>query len=60
MRDKPSDGTTDSTRDHHMIGGRLHPVVEKSPNRAQKARASKRNKGEKSGKGVEPASKPHA
>lgn len=60
MKDKPHDGTIDTTRDHHMINGRLEPVVEKAPNRSQKARATKRNRGEKSGKGAEAASKPQA
>lgn len=44
MRDKASTGQTDHTRDHHMIDGQLVPVVERSPNRTQKARSTKRQK----------------
>lgn len=53
MKDKAHNGQVDSSRDHHMINGTLVPVVERSPNRSQKARASKRNRGAKGGKGVE-------
>lgn len=60
MRDKHSTGQVDPSKDHHMIGGVLVPAVERSPNRVQKSKATKRNRGEKSGKGAEAASKPNA
>lgn len=60
MRDKKHDGTVDQSKDHHMIGGQLVPVVERAPARAQKSRSTKRNKGEKSGAGASASSKPNA
>lgn len=44
MRDKPHSGAIDHTRDHHFINGQLVPVVERAPNRTQKARSIKRQK----------------
>lgn len=60
MKDKASTGSIDHSRDHHMIGGQLVPVVERAPNRSQKARATKRNKAAAGGKAAEASPKTHA
>jgi hypothetical protein len=59
MRDKASTGATDPRKDHHMIDGRLVPVVEPAANRSQKARSAKRQKAATGTADARPAAKAH-
>jgi hypothetical protein len=55
VKDKANNGQVDPDRDHHFINGRMVPVVERPPTRAQKARAKKGNQRAKGGKAAEDA-----
>jgi hypothetical protein len=56
VRDKQHSGQVDPNRDHHFINGRLVPVVDRAPTRAQKVRSRKGNQRATGGKAAEASS----